>query len=353
MDVETLYWILSTLPQVIAALTGLLLTATTFVFDDLNESVRDNDTLEEIVYVIKEKIHKSTMILVKVSILAISIDVVGLILAPWLGDQIEAIRYISPQIQFVIFLYAIVVVWLNGLSFDYLVRLLNQILNPRFKGKIIAKLSKEQNEAAIEDKLTEDKGIEGEDDGQVDGKTENEVISPMEFLAHFRLFEQKIRQFFVDGYKQQNHQPLRMLVNELLAQGVIDKRDLKYINESMKIRNLYVHGGDITQVSRGLDDHLVRLTAELEATLPEYRKKYRKYSLEDIFLRWIDTNVKDAKDAQDLLQALHHEQSSKYKIYESDSRVIIEGQQKLRIDSKEEMELFVSLLLNNFSPEKA
>jgi len=44
MDKDTLYWILSTLPQVIGALTGLLVAGITFLFQSLDKEMEKDES---------------------------------------------------------------------------------------------------------------------------------------------------------------------------------------------------------------------------------------------------------------------------------------------------------------------
>lgn len=51
---NTLFWILSTLPQVIGAMTALLITGMTFFFEMLNKEVERRESLSTVAFAIKK-----------------------------------------------------------------------------------------------------------------------------------------------------------------------------------------------------------------------------------------------------------------------------------------------------------
>jgi len=358
MSADTLYWILSTLPQVIAALTGLLLTATTFVYQNLDKNEKDvvYDFSIEIIEGVKKEIHKSTIRLLVVSIVAIIYDVVWLAFTSWISWQISAFAFLSSRCQFWIIVFWLALIGINTTSLLLLIMLLRQILDPEFKKKVVVKMSKIEK-AKNNEQTSKSKNDDNTAESEADSKFDNTYasVSPEVLIQHFRLFERSVRQYKIDNHLLgQQPIPLRAQIRKLADEMVIPKQDLNDINHIIKLRNLYLHEGDIGNVSKELDDKLLRITQILNLRLPAYRREHQRTTMEDVFLIWIDENVEDLKDAYELLQAIQlpNTQYGSYYVSEDNGIKYLSSNNSpatIRIYNEKGEQLFKSLLENRFA----
>lgn len=357
MTEETLYWILSTLPQVIAALTGLLLTATTFVYQNLdkNESDISYDNSVEIIEGTKTEIHNSTIRLLIVSIVSIIYDISWLAFTPWLSQKISWFQLLGIDYQLAIIVFWIVLIIINLSALLLLINLLRKILDPQFRKKIVDKMSKKEKDNNIKE-ISEKENEIVNSTSQDEESDKNPVsVSPEILIKYFVEFERIVRQYDLYPPDSSHHPvPLRVHIRKLAEERILPKRYLRDIDKIIKLRNLYLHGGDIGNVSKELVDKLIEVTNLLKAALPAYRKHHHSTKMEDVFLRWIDENVENLKDAYELLHAVMFPNTMYGQYYVTevhDVKYISSNSnpETLRIYDKKAEILFKSLLQNKFS----
>ena len=282
MDKDTLYWILSTLPQVIGALTGLLVAGITFLFQSLDKEMEKDESSIPAIREIKKQIYTKTKDLLEVSIFAILIDVLLLGITPWLSTELNSLPRINCIERIIIGILCIVTIGFNLGSFILLYNILKRILNPEYQ-KIVNNLLAEK----------ENKNI-----------STNDSVSPQEFLDYFIKFERKIRDFFPHSMQ---HNPLRSLINQLVGENIISRDDVGRIQSIINKRNIFAHGGNIGRVDNATIDFLTKQIAKLDNKLQSYLENRRVSRMEETFKIWIKQYVEDFSDAEQLDQAVRYE----------------------------------------------
>lgn len=238
---DTLYWVFSTLPQVIAALTGLLVAGTTFVFNGLEKERQKDESLYGIIGSVESVIHRRAMRLLAVSIAAIAADLAVIFLTPHVAAEIEAFPYISESSKWAITVGGAVTSALNAAAFIALYRLLRKILDPKFQEETVKRLSEEVNKAT---------------------ERERDTVDAMTFFQNFREFEGLARRIVP---RQPGMPPMgiRQIVNRLIHDHIIPDNERGNIYEMISIRNLIAHEGDIQRVPAKLNATLASLRDRL------------------------------------------------------------------------------------------
>ena len=290
MDKDTLYWILSTLPQVIGALTGLLVAGITFLFQSLDKEMEKDESSIPAIKEIKKQIYTETKSLLVVSISAILIDVLLLGITPWLSTELNSLPWINCIEWIFISILCIVTIGLNLGSFTMLYNILKRILNPEYQNKVNNLLAEKEN-----------KNI-----------STNDSVSAQEFLDYFINFERKIRDFFPHSLQRD---PLRSLINQLVGENIISRDDVGRIQSIINKRNIFAHGGNIGRVDNNTIEFLTKQIAELDNKLQSYLENRRVSRMEEVFKIWIKRYVEDFSDAEQLDQAVRYERD--YGIYKA------------------------------------
>lgn len=290
MDKDTLYWILSTLPQVIGAMTGLLVAGITFLFQSLDKEMEKDESSIPAISEMKQQIYAKTIVLLIVSILAILIDVISLGGTPWLSDKLSNLSWMKWMGQLIVFFICMVTVGINLYSFVMLFRILKKILNPDYQKNVNNSLAEKENRNI----------------------STTDSVSPQEFLDYFIKFERKIRDFFPHSLQ---HDPLRSLINQLVGENIISRVDVGRIQSIINKRNIFAHGGNIGRVDNNTIDFLTKQIAELDSKLQSYLENRRVSRMEEVFKIWIKRYVEDFSDAEQLDQAVRYERD--YGIYKA------------------------------------
>lgn len=290
MDKDTLYWILSTMPQVIGALTGLVIAGITFVFEFLDKQVVQDSSKETIVHKFKRMLYWQTIALLGTSIAAIIYDIILLGYTPYISDLINNFRNLTWHDNMIILGGGELLLILNIGSLALLVNILVLALNPDTMSDINSELARKL-------KL---------------GPKGPKSVSPEVFLDYFRKFERTVRKFFVDN-EDMSRQGLRTLINVLIGENVFPPDALMPMQNIINQRNIFVHGGDIGDVNEEVINQLEQLTAHLEMELPKYRKYNRSVKQEEAFRIWIRNYVDDFNDAVQLDHSVRYEED--YGIY--------------------------------------
>lgn len=299
MGKDTLYWILSTLPQVIGALTGLLVAGITFLFQSLDKEMEKDESSIPAIREIKKQIYTETKGLLVVSIFAILIDVVLLGITPWLSTELNNLPRIQCIEWIIIGILCTVTIGFNLGSFILIYNILKRILNPEYQ-KIVNNLLAEK----------ENKNF-----------STNDSVSPQEFLDYFIKFERKIRDFFPHSMQ---HNPLRSLINQLVGENIISRDDVGRIQSIINKRNIFAHGGNIGRVDNATIDFLTKQIAKLDNKLQSYLKNRRVSRMEETFKIWINQYVEDFSDAEQLDQAVRYERDfGKYKASKDGDRLYV------------------------------
>jgi len=288
MDKDTLYWILSTLPQVIGALTGLLIAGITFLFQSLDKEMEKDESSIPAIMEIKKQTYIKTKYLLISSILAILVDVILLGVTPWFSNQLDSLYWLNWIESTIAIGLCLIATFLNVSSFVMLYTILKEILNPEYQQKVNNSLAEKENENI----------------------SNNNSVSPQDFLEYFIKFERTIRDFFPHSMQRN---PLRSMVNQLVGDNIISRDDVARIQSIINKRNIFAHGGDIGRVDNDIIYFLSELIAQLEAKLEPYLANRRRSRMEETFEIWIARYVDNFEEAEQLDHAVRYE--TDYGIY--------------------------------------
>lgn len=228
VSTETLYWFFSTVPQVIAALTGLSFAAMTFKSSKIDEIIAKDDTKSEILEELKKLIYKSFKIMIIPSIFFIAYDLLLLYGIEWLSAHI-----IIEHIAVDFFLSGNLVVLILQVVFPL------TISNPSYQKEAVENLIKDSNYKP----------------GTVDAST---------FIMDFRELEKAIREKAQDMDGVTEHPSVRMLANYLKSKGSLSFRDVNDISNLSRLRNLMIHEGAYDTIEQELDQRLKELTNKVK-----------------------------------------------------------------------------------------
>lgn len=326
MDKDTLYWIFSTLPQVIGALTGLLIAGITFFFQSLDKGMEKDESSVPAIQEIKKQTYNKTLRLLIVSILAILVDIGLLGITPWFSDILTIIHYINWYGQIAIIIIVLVAIFLNLDSFWALYHLLKRILSPKYQQEINNSLAQREKEnIPIQDSVT-----------------------PQEFLDYFIKFERLIRKFF-PNVMQRN--PLRSLINQLVGENIIERDNMPKIQSIINKRNIFAHGGDIGRVDKNTISFLNMLIVNLENKLGPYQADRRISRMEEAFQIWINRYVEDLMEAEQLEYAVKHEKDCGiYRVFRDNARLYVHNNdgKPLYLGSDKSKQIFLKILETSY-----
>lgn len=343
MTEDTLYWIFSTLPQVIGAMTGLVLAATTFIYNSLDTKVHNDPTLDDFIIKAKKDIFTSASILIWISILAIIVDVILIWKAPGLVSLWKSYDNISCVVKGWLKIGIFITVVVNIASFGLLIKLLLQALNPDFISNFVVKSANEFNEKE------ETKQQESTMDAP-----KAEPVDSLIFIDHFMEFEHTAREFIPDTDSSRQPTNLRNIVTILANDNVIPKEDLGFTFEVIRIRNIIIHKGKIDKIPAYIDAKLQELTEHLKTQIGKYIVKESSYKKRIVFLQWITENVEDLKEAYELLQAIQfNERYGSFAAREERGRAIVRGSagRNLYLNTYSDKRYFIQLLEEKFSKD--
>ncbi len=284
MTNDTLYWILSTLPQVIGAMTGLLIAGITFFFQSLDKEVEKDESRSTAAHEVKRRIYRETVILLVVSILTIFWDVILIRFVPELTEIINSTDSRSYGECLALTMSRLITIGTNIFSFVLLFMILHKILDPDYIREVNDSLANKQKEDI----------------------PENDSVDPQVFIEYFRKFEKVVRSFYSDIYPLRKA-PLRTLIRQLENDRIITPHDVEEIQGIINKRNIYIHGGDIGRVSKKIIDVLSRYIADLEVSRKKYMARRGISRMEESFRIWIDKYVDEFSDAVELDQAVRYE----------------------------------------------
>lgn len=343
MSAETLYWIFSTLPQVIGAMTGLVLAATTFIYNSLDAKVRNDSTLDEFIHRAKKDIFTTASLLIWISISAIAIDIIFIWGAPDLAKLLESYKSLSCVEKGWLVVGSCIVVAVNIASFGLLIMLLHQALNPDFVSNIVSRNADEFNEKE-ETKLQESNS----------DSAKEKPVDPLVFIDHFIQFEHTVREFIPDSDSSRQPLNLRSIVNILANDNVIPREDLGFAREVINIRNIIIHEGKIDKIPAYIDKKLQELTERLESKIGKYIIKESSYRKRSVFLQWIKENVEDLSEAYELLQSIQfNERYGAYTANQEKGKTIVRGisGRTLFLNTYSDKRYFIHLLEEQYSKD--
>lgn len=216
---DTLLWLVSTAPQVLAAITGLSLAALTFKVGSIDDQIARDETLYDALNGLKVDFYHRFRRVVIFSISIIIVDLLYINFSDWI---------ISSNVRLIWMLILFFVA--NLICLILLCVFPLKLINPNHYKKVVDKLVNEYNKG---------------------GNT----VDPGKFLVKYRELENTLRKFPNFSNNEKFLSTIEM-IRGLLADGVINKdqyRDLKDLN---RLRNLVAHEPDIREVDGESFDHL-------------------------------------------------------------------------------------------------
>ena len=241
MDRNALDWLFSTLPQAIAALVGLIVASASFILGKIDDRIEMDSTLAEIGNEVKSKIYNGLKNLLYWTLGVVFIDLLCLYLNPLSNDRVVSF---SGDFDFY-FAVTFVFVLLNTYAFYRALDYVKKIMNPKFFDDEIKLLSEK-----FRDDVKEREGAN--------------TVKVGEFIEHFIEFERLLRRSELFSDKNQSRMlTMSQMVWELWKRDIIDRNTLNEIRDIIRLRNVVLHGGDVSQVKKELDDKLVEITRKL------------------------------------------------------------------------------------------
>lgn len=365
-----------------AALTGLVIAALTLFDQNLRKQIRKDDSLDTINSAIQSKVYLYAKVFFILSLLSIAIDVAILYYAPQLATFLQQ-KHLLLSCQIALTNIAIILIFLlNASPFLSLIPLINLILNPdsrnKLKDRLTEEVVKELNEidnetdnttntpvetTAQPEVPTENQGTppESTDDPDrisiaprypnLEDSEKNEIVGS-KLMMYYRKFEKVVRSFFPVPATGERNEPLSMLIRRLYDDKVFSKKIFNELRSITKLRNLYMHGGDIGEIDPKVIIRLDEITKTLRDKRAYFRKKFRTLNEEQHYSNWIDKNVSDFEDAANLDQAVRYGiPFGEYKVvkFNDESIVIAPTGDKILLYDETEVKLFLDILEEKFT----
>lgn len=308
MTKDTIYWIFSTLPQVLAALAGLIMAGLAIYDQNLKREIDRDSSLKSIINPIQKRLFRESMVFFIISVLAIIADVVAMGYAEEVQTYYEGaikndLTAVNEWKKWIWLLGGIGV--LNFAALFLLFPLLYSVLNPNIRTKVRGKEKK---------KVMEELDKELNATTQVSPNKEKasstmKTVSPELFSDYYHEFEKIVGDYFPDNRRLGRIENMSRLIRRLFDSGIIP-REFKRpeIQNIVKLHNLQLHGEDIGQQNEKIVHILKELTHILRERLPEFMVD-KLGERGEMWKRWIDNNVADFDEAHNLDQAIRYHQS--------------------------------------------
>ena len=247
MDRNALDWLFSTAPQAIAALVGLIVAGTSFIYGKIDDRMKSDTTFEDIGKKIKEGIYVNLKSLLFQSLLAVALDLFCLFLNP-----LENGNVLSLSGEFSLyFTVAIVVFGYNFWVLWQTVAFVRKTMKPSLVQDTVDDMSKVYaNQAQEPEKWT----------------------NMNEFIPHFVELETLVRNDYFGNRRDDYGRPLPFskMLWELRERGILSEEDYLQLREINKIRNLMLHEGNIQKVDSKKDKELQVITKKLKDRLKKF-----------------------------------------------------------------------------------
>lgn len=280
LSTDTIFWIFSTFPQVLAALVGLIVTGVVFYYPSLDKRVEKNKEDEIVVDTVKEYLHRHVVLLLSFTTFVIIVDVVILSYAYEIISLFQKAQCseFTNLIRYIFWL----VIGLNLIPMVALVIILVNILSPKFESNKMSeergKIIKNQAKAIIKEKKDfekENKSKEGDgsgedivekDDKNLNTHDNNELFSVHNFLFRYNHFEIVAHKWAeMQGLKDTTS--LKIIIKMMIDLRVISTNRGNLLMEANKIRNFIAHGQSIPEISIKITNNLSKVTEQLERIL--------------------------------------------------------------------------------------
>ena len=234
MDRNALDWIFSTLPQALAALSGLIFTGVTFVIGHIENKGASDDSLIEIMDVMKSNIHKALSNLFWICGVLIVMDVVAVFLNPIRDERMFSLSGDWDWYYTIVILLFIFNVFALYKSISFVL----SIVNPNYVASAIGSLKKRYD---------------------IQQNSSSSFVDGIEFIRLFQEFEMGLRNKVnneTNGYFNDNKMTIFQILDFLYKHEIIDRITFDELRHINSLRNVLVHGSIDEKVPKKSYDRL-------------------------------------------------------------------------------------------------
>lgn len=234
MDRNALDWLFSTAPQALAALVGLIFTGVAFILGAIDKETARDETRKDIYDEMKREIHVNMKWLYWLAGISVVLDLALIIINP-----IEDGFRFSFEGSFDPYLFiAGVIILLNVVTLIYSLWFIVHVANPNFFDKTVARLSVGVNKGSVKSK---------------------------DFVMECIEMEKAMRALPIFG-NPSNHRPYMMseMVKELQYRQLIDPQEMDRLTVIIRLRNLIVHGTEISNVESEIYNEVKAFTRKFK-----------------------------------------------------------------------------------------
>ncbi|MDE6582161.1 MAG: hypothetical protein K2K47_06530 [Duncaniella sp.] len=301
---DAIYWIFSTLPQVLAALAGLVMTGLTVYDQNLSRRIDEDPSREDILQPIVDGTFRRGRKFFVFSIVCILLDVGVLAYAEKISKGIAEVSVLGNGESIVWLSVFLLLLVGNCYTLWLLMPILNVALSKKDRSKIIAKETDETKKALDAEEQSPDSknGVKTPDESDKDG---DDTLSPMIFIEYFRRLENAVKAYFpeVEGFTLGRRASMAFMVGQLCKDNIIPRDYENELKNIIKLRNLYIHGAEIGYVSKKVIDRLKEVTDLLTRNLPGNYMKILGPKAEE-WRKWINEYASDNKDKDNLIETV-------------------------------------------------
>ncbi|MBP3835060.1 MAG: hypothetical protein J6E45_03945 [Prevotella sp.] len=234
MDRNALDWLFSTAPQALAALVGLIFAGVAFIQGAIDKEAGLDDSRADVCNEMKREIYANMKWLFWLAGISIVLDLILIVFNP-IEDGLCASINGSFNSYLLI---ASIIILMNVLTLVFSLRFITNVAKPDFFEITVAKLSKDVN------------------DGDVEVK---------DFVMDYIEMEKSLRALPIFKIPQGEKQPsVTEMLKELKYRQLIEIRDVNRLFALTRLRNLIMHGADITHVQRSNFDDLKKYKKMLD-----------------------------------------------------------------------------------------
>lgn len=227
MDYNTIDWVFSTLPQILATFVSLLVTGVIFFHSRLEKEICSEDTWYGIIQSFQKLIWKKLKNILLTTLLFIAIDLFILT-----NDKTITT---CPYNKLGTYLYCI----LNFYPIIAIFKLVLEIMKPNKFDDVIHNMAKKTKTGGVD------------------------FINSSEFLSHFIDLERNVRKKYTHVEKHTNFPTIRIIMQYYFETGVINKEDFDSFLHALQLRNLIVHGGEVNQIDKDIDESIRMINTKL------------------------------------------------------------------------------------------
>lgn len=226
MDRNALDWLFTTAPQALAALVGLIFAGVAFIQGAIDKEAGLDDSRADICNEMKREIHANMRWLFWLAGISIVLDFILIVFNP-----VEDGLRVSLNGSFDSYLLiAGIIILLNVITLVFSLWFIINVAKPDFFEKTVARLSKDVN------------------DGDVGVK---------DFVMDYIEMEKSLRALPIFRMPQGEKQPsVNEMLKELKYRQFMKIQDVDRLFALTRLRNLIMHGADITHVERSNSDDL-------------------------------------------------------------------------------------------------